>query len=319
MHLNDLDPSLLTENGDIVAAPIAANQIVARTGGTGAGADAPHLHYELMLKQSPSCTDSSARCLAVGAQTDPFPYIATNFRIEEASFKTELKVGTAYEWQPKASDVYGVEVSSDVGNAQENGGQPPAAGGKTAYDPTRKVCVWSEPSSTLNFSAIAGSFPGRFASTCAPWTRKRSATGVAATPDTIVKARYSRSPEVSVSEDTLSDNSATWYLSVPAPVVLQPICFGKTMEFTAPGQHCYQTWTDDLTDPWPGIPANTIILRSSDPEIVSASMHIDDATTWTITYTSGRKLGKAYVQMFSSSAYLYTADFINQNGYGGSP
>jgi hypothetical protein len=249
--------------------------------------------------------------MMIGSAVDPFPYFVASFQLNEVNGNFKLEPSKVYGFEVLAYDVYGVSVSSSVGNARENGGVPPTGRSPAPYEPTRKFCIRSDPTNTISVTLPSNGFSGTGGTICGPWGSVINATGRADRPDTVIRARFSLDPRLSVASDPLSAATADWTL-IFLQVVLQPSCLSRPRVFTAPNQSCTETWQDNPNDQFPGIPANSIILVPSNPAIVSARLEIIDATTFRVIYTSGQVAGSAYVRMFSSSAYLYTADFINR-------
>ncbi len=229
LHLSSLDPSIYS-NGKLTGATTSGGT-VAQTGQTGAAEIlGPHLHYEVYEKNTPVCGKVTSNCAYVSNTTDPFPFIATQLSLTEGTQENLLKAGAAYNFVFSATDSNGINISSNVGNPQENGGVPPLTSQSGVnYDPTRKICLSQSnafntiqfipaPDNSTIFSGLTIS-PSTSPSYCAPWSTVVTADGLAYSPTTTITANYSADATKPVSQDPLSTSSAAWILSANALVV----------------------------------------------------------------------------------------------------
>jgi murein DD-endopeptidase MepM/ murein hydrolase activator NlpD len=219
-HLSSIDHSLLNSDGTLnKSAVTTAGAPVAYSGNTGAAMlGGPHVHYEIVTNTEKVCIGSvaSTSCKWVENRVDPFPYFANQLHFLEADNQMDLTDGAQYSFKLSAQDINGVTVTSSVGNPAENGGVP----GPPAYDPTRKVCLASNQSNTLQFptpdsqSTFGGEQFGGSSnpSYCAPWGSNIVVTGLASSPATVVTAKYSADATFSTDTDPLSTAFSTWNL-----------------------------------------------------------------------------------------------------------
>jgi hypothetical protein len=216
MHLSSIDTSLLNANGTLNTKSITTASLpVAQSGNTGAALVAgPHLHYEVRTSTTKVCSTGGTDCRYVPNRTDPFPFIASTLNLQEASNQTGLASGATYAFDLTASDIAGVTVSSAVSAPGEDAGLAPNGGKHPAtftYDPTRKVCLLSDPANVILFPSPNNSttFAGIGSNYCAPWGTSIGARDLATGPDTTITAHYSSDPTVSASLDPLSTTSAS--------------------------------------------------------------------------------------------------------------
>ena len=207
LHLDSIDPAFLKNDAINESAITASNKPVATSGGTGAGYLNNHLHYEIASASNVSCKDNI--CSAVVGQVDPFPFLVSNFGLSSNNYIQ--RIGATYQFSASAVDAYGTAVQSQVRNAFENNGAPPADGTLAPYDPTRKICLSTDTKGVIQFTQQL--FPGSGGSSCTDWTASKPAKALHRIPATTVTAKFSTDPLQSVAADPLSAITAKLTLS----------------------------------------------------------------------------------------------------------
>ncbi len=217
MHLNDIDPRFLTPdrrrilhlpqyNADGTpnarALHSVRTQSVGTSGGTGAGYQAHHLHFEVYANGAgPAfCRTGGTRrtCALLRGPVDPFPYVASR-----ALYKPQAAAG-AYAFSLTATDYEGVTVGSSVGHAAENGYRPVPLGAeydKKPYDPTRKICVGSTGDGVAFSAPDTPSTEGTGHTLCAPWGARIVGRRVPGAIPRNIEIGYSHDPSVAVADD----------------------------------------------------------------------------------------------------------------------
>jgi murein DD-endopeptidase MepM/ murein hydrolase activator NlpD len=243
--------------------PTTATDPVAYSGGSGLGANAPHLHYELYTSNVPICPKKKSCSYAPG-NTDVFPYIASTIKLKEQSGQTTISKGTAYTFLVSATDYKGVPVWSNVKSAGEGSpaGTPPSPLSGINYGPTRKICIITSAANGLPLPPVAPNsasrptFSGDQSSLCAPWGSNIDQNGGATSyGDPKTTAFTLRA----IGGSPTSVNAGFGYFNVPSvPISSEPIKWSEDPISLSGGTGTYAyTYTSaPLQDPFLGLPGN---------------------------------------------------------------
>ena len=295
-HLSAIDVSMLLGDGTKnINAVTTAGQAVAYTGDTGAGWGAPHLHYGVITPGPQTCAiyKGQKNCGQIPANIDPFPYIASNFSVAEASGNYILTTGSTYKYAVTASDLNGAQVLSSVGTAYENSGVPPPLGSKIFYDPTRKFCLVPDTAGILQFPSPdnINTYLGINGNICTPWGRQIAVEALASKPNVTINARYSNQAGQKIINDPLSEALASAVLIYNSPGWTAD-CLNLThFIFTNPGQLCPLDF---------GGVYGVLDAVSSDPNIVTAQAFPGTGGNFSFLLTSGNTAGSATVDIYET-------------------
>jgi hypothetical protein len=300
IHLRSIDPLLLTGTQINPAARTSNGKSVALTGGTGAGfGDRAHLHYTVFTKDAPIChiaRNGIQKCTGNYTPVDPFPLMVDRFLLKEVDGEIEIKLGKKYRFNVNAYDYQGVEMISQVGGPQENRGMPPTEKILARYDPTRKVCLKTDPTLAFDFPDTnnVDAFLGIEKYFCAPWGKDIPVTSLVDRPTTTVTARFSRDPTVAVWEDSLSEKIATYDLLYLRETIPADCRSYSKQYFFATGQIC-PFWISYNRTPF------SVEFVSSDDAIVTAKTTgaIDADGRIGVQFIAGSKAGIATVDTYT--------------------